>query len=491
MYLLNIVEVREPSDETRGFYIFETRFGQEVLKKISLDVLASDTSDVLLYRYLSEPELAAVKSSSLNRKFYVVLHNLMNLDYVAKELVTENTSQFNFVVDMSRTDSFKPFNYANKIVQSKNYFRIKRVVQNKPGVQEKSSFHLPVFFLVLLKILINPINELKRFYILAKFSNLRVLTRFVELVLFIDFVVRAIIVKSLKLVGIRVFYRGSFLAGLMKVIGIKLGYFFRHIVMMGFYKAFGFFVDGFNFIVRLKDIFVGTVYYKFLHKIYHNYLKKVLDFLLYKVILAFYHNVLKRIFDFVFHKVIVEFLVYGVILKFYHNVLKRIFDFVFYKVVVEFLYFRVIHYFYHNYLKKLFDFVFHKVIVEFLVYGLILKFYHNVLNKIFDFVLYAVLLNFYHHGIKKLYNFILLKLINLHYHLVVPGFNFLRLRIYVFVRFKLTHYVVMGFFKVYGLLYDLFMLTYRFTKLVLLYPFFKVYWFFKYQYEKRLKKYFV
>jgi hypothetical protein len=48
----------------------------------------------------------------------------------------------------------------------------------------------------------------------------------------------------------------------------------------------------------------------------------------------------------------------------------------------------------------------------------------------------------------------------------------------------------MAAFKVYGLAYDTAMLSYRFVKLVLLYPLRKVYWFTSFQYDKRIKKYF-
>jgi hypothetical protein len=69
-------------------------------------------------------------------------------------------------------------------------------------------------------------------------------------------------------------------------------------------------------------------------------------------------------------------------------------------------------------------------------------------------------------------------LVNNLYLGLINAFYFIRHRFYMTV------------FKVYGLFYDLAMMSHRFVKLVILYPFRKAYWFTSFQYDKRLKKYF-
>lgn len=59
-----------------------------------------------------------------------------------------------------------------------------------------------------------------------------------------------------------------------------------------------------------------------------------------------------------------------------------------------------------------------------------------------------------------------------------------------FFRYRVRHGVLMLLYKSYGLSYDFLMWGHRFTKQVLLYPFFKIYWFSRFQYEKRIKKLF-
>ena len=406
LFLLNVVEVRPKSETQNGFYIFETRFGQESIRSLSLDLCAPAAKDVLIYRYLSEREKQALKDLSQPRRFFVLLHNFFNLDYIVDEVQSDESGRFNFLVDMSPAgDTFKPFAYASRHLPSKNFYRVAKVkAPEKTQEKKRSTWHLPMFLLVLLKILINPVNEVKRLAVVAKHSNLRVFSRMLELVLFIDFVIRAVIVRTFRMLGLHLFYQSAFLAGVIKVISIKGGYLFRHVILMSVFKVFGLAVDGFNLLVRIKNRVVETVYYKFLHRLY-----------------------------------------FQTVHRFYFNVVHR-------------LYFQTVHVVYHAVIKKILDFIIYKVLA---------------------FILYKVLYVVYFDFLVKLY------------FRAVPLFNSARLWVLLIVRYKIPHYVTMSYFKFYGLLYDTVTFSYRFTKLVLLYPFFKVFWFCKFQYEKRLKRFLI
>jgi hypothetical protein len=380
LYLLGVVEVRAESSSRKGFYLIETRFGQESIRPLSLDLTDFSAKDVLIYRYLSDDERTALQDDRHPRRFFVLLHNLFSLEYISGEIKSQDHSRFNFLVDMSNNDLFKPFPYASRQLPSKNFYRIAKVkTTDKSEVKSGAGLHLPLFFLIILKFLINPINEIKRLAIITKHSNMRVLSRGLELVLFIDFVLRAIVFHTFRMLGLRLFYRSAFFAGIVKVVSIKGAYFFRHVVLMSGYKVFGVAVDGFNFLIRLKDAFVTTVYYRFLHRLYFK---------------------------------------------------------------MHALYFKTVHAFYHRYVKKVLSFLFYK--------GLLAAYYWTL-----------------------------------------PRLNSVFLKLQITLRYKIPHYLTMGYYRTYGVVYDFAMFAYRFTKLILLYPVRKIYWFGRFQYEKRLKKFLV
>ncbi len=212
LFLLNVVEVRPESERQSGFYIVEMKFGQESIRALSLDLRDTTAKDVLIFRYLSDSEKQSLKEAGPHRRYFVLLHNFLNLEYISNEIVTEDSGQFNFLVDMASGDSFKPFAYASRQLSSKNFYRVAKVKAVEKNEKNTDSWwNLPLFFLVLLRILINPINEIKRLTVIAKHSNLRVFSRFLEFMLFIDFVLRAVIVRTLRMLGVGLFYRSAFL----------------------------------------------------------------------------------------------------------------------------------------------------------------------------------------------------------------------------------------------------------------------------------------
>jgi hypothetical protein len=176
------------------------------------------------------------------------------------------------------------------------------------------------------------------------------------------------------------------------------------------------------------------------------------------------------------------------------------------------LYFKTVHVFYHNFIKKIavyiwvnllskliFDFfvafVFHKLImsiyntilaaVRFAYYKLILQVYYFLKQQIY----YQLVLKVYHKIIKPLYTTIKYDVIlKLYYSVLYPGYHRLASATKNFLRYSLRHGILMTYFKIYGFLYDCATFTYRIFKLYLLYPVFKIYWFTKFQYNKRIKK---
>ncbi|MBY0553523.1 hypothetical protein K2P97_03270 [bacterium] len=351
-HLLNILKVLKVMPAVSGFsgfYITEKKFGFESQRKISLDLKNTGSQDFLIYKYLTAEELALLKTHDAESKYYVLLHKYIDSSYF-KDSLQISTDQLFFLADFTRYSDIQSYHHVRKQWPKQNIIKINSHSNDvEKYVQSSSTLHLPVLLLYLLKILVNPVNEFKRYSILLKYSNLRLLSRAIELVLFLDFLFKIIVIKTLKIL----WYQGVFISGIIKIIVIKFGFLIRHILLMCGFKSFGLFVDTFNFLVRGKDFLVNLLVYQIWH-------------------------------------------------------------FLFYKVG-HIIYYRFIYY----------------VAID-LVY----------LNSI---------------------------------------------NIYYVTR----HAVLMTAYKSYGLLYDITMYTHRITKLYLLYPLRKAYWFSNFQYNKRIKKYFV
>lgn len=366
--IIKVLKVYPATPECSGFFIKEKKFGFESQRKIALDFNDSEAQDFLIYRYLSDEELQQLKFGQNKNKYYIMFHKYLDAEYL-KDILTE-FDDLHFLIEYSNSQHIQSYHFVRKQWPNHNYIKINTQLDQKEKENRSGqSIQLPVILLFLAKILVNPLNELKRYSILLKYSNLRVLSRALELFIFIDFVIRAVILKTLKISVQQVYYKTVFIMGIFKIVLIKLGYLVRHILLMCGFKSFGIFVDSFNFLVRLKNTLVDFFVYKLWH-------------------------------------------------------------FIFYKLI-HFMYYKIIHFMYY---------------------------------KVFYFIYYRII-----------------------YYIVVDLIYLKSIHLYYIIR----HIVLMSVYKTYGFCYDMVLLCYRITKLYLLFPLRKSYWFVTYQYNTRIKKYFV
>lgn len=543
---LNILEFREKTPEYKGLYLLENKFGKEVF--LSLSVKFEDrNSEWLVYRYMSDLEIELLKHSNGSRRIYVLLQNYMNLEYFLKHTDPEDTSYY-FIV--GRTESVKSITHIADRLKTKNILVAKKV--EKPKSEKKpqeAGSPVPEFIAAFLKLLLNPIDELNRLSSNLMHSNLRVLYRLAELLRFIHFVISMSFVMIFKVLWVQMFWRTVNTIGFLKVYTIKIKYWVRHLFLMSFYKVWGVLVDIGNFLIRVKDLFVLTVYYRTLHYVFHNNIRpfyfksvhslmheiwlRVFSPLYYKVIRAlfiqvlnvikaFYYKVLRTLFfkilgvlQVIYYKAIlklyyaaVKLFYYEGILKLYYetaklsgyiweNALSPVYFATIHKIIhkaliplASWIYFKIFHRVYHE-IYKVLNRLYHSVLkasISWLYYKSIHSLYHRVLKPFFTFIWFEVILG------QVFYNFlhrIYYKAVVIAYYQMWPWvkFNILIKAHHLFV-FKIRHYFLIAMFKSYGLLYDLVMFVARITKLYLMYPFFKIYWFISFQYNKRIKKFF-
>ena len=130
-----------------------------------------------------------------------------------------------------------------------------------------------------------------------------------------------------------------------------------------------------------------------------------------------------------------------------------------------------------------------KVIFNFIYYRIFYFMFSHMFNfmyyRVFYFMYYRVLCSFF----PRVSNFIYYRLLYFFYYRILY-FSYYRLSSYMANIFKyhLKHLFLISVYKIYGGLYDLATFSYRLTKLTLMYPFFKTYWFLSFQYKKRIKK---
>lgn len=407
--ILKVLKVLPATSNLSGFYLNEKKYGYESQRKISLSVTDQSSQDVLIYRYLSEEELNHLKNNKSDQRYHVLLHKYIDINYI-RENINIARDNLCFLVGYTKSANIQSYHYIRKNWTHPNIAKINLNIEQIDSENKKDSlFNMPVFLLYLFKILINPVNELKRYSILLKYSNLRILTRFIELLIFIEFIFKAIIIKISTLAIQQIYYKSIFLIGLFRVLLIKIGFLIRHILLMFGFKSFGVFVDSYYFVTRCKDKFLDKVVYP------------IWDFLIY---------------------------------KFGH--------FLYYKIGY-FLYFKIGHFLYY----KIGYFLYYKV-GHFLYY----KIGHFLLYKIGHFLYYKIGYFLYY----RIFSFIVVDIIYLNL-----------IDVYYFTR----HIFLMSLFKSYGMFYDSATFLYRISKLYLLYPFRKAYWFFSFQYNKRIKKYFI
>lgn len=209
-----------PATETRtGFYAIESRYGREIPKKLSLESNCDSGEAVLLYRYLSEEELQKLEASATKSvAFYILPHKLFDRDYIKKALLTR-IPQAGFISDFSGTSLVHSFNLVRKEFKTGNILRLKSGgPQQGENEYERSTIQLPVLILFLLKIFMNPVNEIRRYSLLIKYSNLRFLSRFLELLLALNFVINAVFLKLFRRLVLRI--RQAVLISIFKLYGL-------------------------------------------------------------------------------------------------------------------------------------------------------------------------------------------------------------------------------------------------------------------------------
>lgn len=507
---LKVLEFRPAENEYSGLYVVEKKYGQQDIRKIDLSYKAESEGDWLIYRYLSDDELLAIKTNSINKRLYILMHNYYSYDFLMSDPIIKNKeNQLLYIVDAAN-DEFKTSDYVNKRLKTKNIYQLQRIANKKKD--EATHSNLKNNFLLywvgfLVKALLNPAQELSRFVAILRYSKLRIFGRSLELVLFAHFILKKIIFTPLQISIIKIYHFIIWLGGCFKIVLIKLGFLIRHILLMMGFKSFGALIDSTHFAIRLKDFIVKWSYYNFLHRMYYDYVRaffikifelltkfyfKYLHSAYFKTIHTFYYKVLHKTYFKTIHAFyykVIHKLYFQIVHRFYHNVVKKIldyiwvnflsiliFDFIVKRVYYGFIfkiYYSVVFTFYHKVLKKTFTSVFfgfiqplyYAVIVNFLYYGILHAFYHKVVVKAFVFLKYKLVFSVY-------------------YGFFVPSYHSL-LNI---LRYKIRHWILLLYYKTYGFLFDCCTFGYRVFKLYLMYPFFKVYWFTKFQFNKRIKK---
>ena len=545
---LNIIEFRPSNPEFKGLYLVENKFGLQDLRKIDMDYSSAALGDWLVYKYLTPSEAAELELNSANKRIYVLLHGYYSVDHLMlDQAILNKLDQLNYIVD-SANDEFKTAEYAEKKFKTKNIFQLQKNKKKKGNQSSHQKNNVFVSALApFLKLLLNPSQELAQLVTLFRYSKQRYFSRVLELALFVHFFIVVILVVPFWNMITGQYYFFNRMLGVFKVVSIKLGYAIRHMALMAGFKSFGVVVDSANSAERMKDrflklvyydyllriyydkirntfvkiwFFVTHVYFKYLHAFYHQfiwkylsliyykffraiwtfiaykivqalYYKVVVNFFYYRILHSFYHNVYlkvivggvvykviqpfyyKVIVQFIYYKIINDIIIYKVIQPLYYNVIQQLY----YKVVIQFLYYQVLHSLYHKIILKIFGFLFYKIVQPF---------YYKV---ILDFLYYKIIHNFYHNLILKLINLLIYRFfLKLYYKI---GYGYLLPAYYGFlniIRYKLRHWFLMFYYKSYGFLYDLCTFTYRFFKLYLMYPFFKIYWFFNFQFNKRIRK---
>jgi hypothetical protein len=434
---LNILEVRPANDDNQGFYILENKFGKEVLRKVSIGC-SEEKCDWLLYRYLSDEETEKLKNDQQGRRIYFLVQNFIPLEYFSG--LTLSAASTGYFLAGGAQSMLKSYSYVSPRVKTKNVLLVKSQKQKKKEAVEKSSgIFLPHFLVLFLKLLLNPIDELGRQSNLLMHSNRRILSRSLELVQFLHFAVKMTAVILYNVLGIKLFWRA-----------MKIKWLLRHLFLMTFYRLWGVAVDLWNLLIRLKDKVVGTVYYKFVHQILHYLWLKVFSPLVFgalSVLGVVWAKILSPLYYSTIHRA----------LHFSWVILAAVTGKL-WQYVLSPLYFNTFHRLYHAgafVAGKIWQYV-----LSPLYYGTVHKLYHHslviILYRVWPWIKYHIF-------------------IKLH-HLLV---------------YKIKHFFLMALYKFYGLLFDAGTFSYRVTKLYLMYPVFKIFWFTRFQYNKRIKKFFV
>jgi hypothetical protein len=448
---IGVVHFRPPTDGLFGFFAVEKRYGSEIRKPLTSDILGDHSdADWIIYRYLSLEEERAVRDNKLNKKIYVILHNYYSFQHLYEGLLKENMNQYSLIVDRFNPE-IKSIHDINPVIKTKNYLNISKpkVVVKKEGEKTSFDFSLRVMLTALARILLNPINELNRYSILMRYSQARVLIRLLELISFILFLLTWC------------FHRGL---GLTKVASIKGWFLARHVTLMSAFKFYGVAVDTLAFLYRFFRLGVLTPVYYWLGGFLWKHLVG-------GVLFAY------RIFKlYIFTPV--YFGLGGWLLK---NAGVPLSNFVKFSV---------------RHLIVIAAAKFYGVFVD------ISLFLYRIIKLYFLVPLFIDLtgwlwrrfvpvLNFFKFNVRHILIVVSAKTYGFIYDLMMWCDRWIRLPVQNFFKFTVRHFLLMMAFKTYGLVVDTLLFIHRISKLYLMYPLFKIYWFASFQYKKRIKKYFV
>ena len=309
LFHLKLLKLLPPTETRNGFYAIESRYGREIPKKLALDPACHEGEAVLLYRYLSEEELQNLETTALKSVvFYILPHKMFDRDYIKKTLLPR-VPQAGFISDFSGSSLVHSFNLVRKEFKAGNILRLKSTGQNQSESESSGPMiQLPVLILFLLKIFMNPVNEIRRYSLLIKYSNLRILSRFFELFLAVDFVINAVVIRLLRLLVLRIWYSSHYLVGFYRVVLIKLGFGIRHVFLMSGFKSYGLVVDTYFSVLRWASSLLQLVFYRGLYFLYY----RVGYFLFYGVFYFLYYRIFLTGYAVLRHAVLISiFRLYG------------------------------------------------------------------------------------------------------------------------------------------------------------------------------------
>lgn len=185
---------------------------------------------------------------------------------------------------------------------------------------------------------------------------------------------------------------------------------------------------------------------------------------------------------------------FGIFIDSYHAFIRmwdRFMDVFVYKFLYQ-IYFNYIFkgalFIYHQVIMKSINFIFYKIILSIWAF---FRGYVWVFFKVYiwNFIFYKIIMNIFVFLKLHVWDFLYYKLGYFLYYRVFYYFYFVLVKgVINFVKYDVRHFFLMCLYKGYGVLYDLSTFLYRITKLYLLYPLRKLYWFCNYQYNTRVKR---
>ncbi|MFZ3229160.1 MAG: hypothetical protein WA160_03060 [Pseudobdellovibrio sp.] len=441
------------SDESyikEGLVLKIHTFGKEVSvpvdSKLDQLMISTQARGFLYYCYFSKLDIQKIKEKldkDLNYRIYFVCHNFMDIKQEFQKIIDvdmdisritfliSNYGQISSLHSQKNIQSVLPETKYNEFIIANTFKKIKISTKNNSESRFNLSFY---FFISTAKFLLAPLQFLKMQLLIFKISRFVWLTRFNELIYFIVYLIKWVI---FKLFGVFVDLYQIFRVGL-----IKMFYLIRHMFLMSGFKSFGVLID-------LYQIFrVGLI--KFFYLIRHMFLMS--GFKSFGVLVdAFYfvrNIILKTISSSRYLQVKVRSIYQILIINLYHWL----------RILLINLYFKFRHVL---------------LMSGFKTYGVSVDLYQIV--RVFGIKLFYRTKHLFLMSGYKLFGF------------AVNTYHILRV-IFIKLFYFSKHLLLMSGFKLFGLSVDTYNWIYDFSKNVLLFPVFKIYWFFNFQYKKRIKK---